>query len=261
MTELARAFAVAQSQNRAVLVGYLPVGFPSPRAFAALVRAASELDVLELGFPCAHPSMDGPVIRNAMEAVLRAGIDLEAAFRLVAELRPEIRIPTVAMAYWQAVDHYGVQRFLKACGDLRLSGVLVPDLPRDRLLDICREVRAHGLELVGFLDEPSDAAVFTGLPECRPAFLYLRSAGMTGEAVDIERAAAGLTELRGLLDGVATPVAVGFGVQTPEDVAALSALGADAVVVGTVLVRAAWRGAAAFRRTVKTLARATHRGR
>lgn len=257
--EISRAFADARSENRTLLIGYLPVGFPNPRAFAGLLQLASGLDMLELGLPCPDPFMDGPVIRTAMEVLTETGIDMEAAFRLLAEVRPTLRIPLVAMAYWEAVQAFGVERFLDACKRLEISGVLIPDLPSSQLADTCQELQGLGLALVAFLQEPAAAKAFTEATGCNPAFFYLRSSGMTGEAVDVARAAAGLAELKQILNGSATPVALGFGIQTPDDVAALAAAGADAIVVGTVLVKAASQGKPAFRRTVETLASATRR--
>jgi tryptophan synthase alpha chain len=257
--EIAHSFNLAQIQNRALLIGYLPIGFPNPKTFASLLKAAAGLDLLELGFPCSDPSMDGPVIRTAMEVALKGGIDTEAAFAIISGLKGQVRPPMVAMAYWLTVEHYGVDRFLEACIQARFSGVLFPDVPAGLLSATCRAVQQRDLAWAGFLQEPSSVEAYRSAPECSPAFFYLRSSGVTGEAVDIERAAAGLAELRQRLNGSATPVALGFGIQTPEDVAALSARGADAVVVGTVLVKAASQGTAAFRRTVAALAAATRR--
>ncbi len=259
--DLTLAFTAARAKNRALLIGYLPVGFPTPQAFASLVETAAEgLDALELGLPCQDPFMDGQIIRQAMTRVLQAGIDMAGAFDLIEELRSKVAIPLIAMAYWQSVQQYGSSEFLQSCHRASISAILIPDVPEDLLGALCRQVEDLGMAMVGFLQHPRAVAAFLSEPPCRPAFYYLRSSAMTGEAVDLTQATAGLAELRRLLNGAETPVALGFGIQAPEELAALAAAGADGLVVGTVLVRAAAHGPAALRRTVTALARATQRG-
>jgi tryptophan synthase alpha chain len=232
------AGAFAESGKRAALMPYLMGGFPdlptSSRIGVAYAQAGAHL--IELGVPFSDPLADGPVIHAAASEALRGGAkvaDVLAVGRRVAEL-----VPVVVMCYSNPIFIHGPERFLDALVDAHASGLIVPDLPveeSEQLLSLCDE---RGLALVPLVAPTTPDERLQRIGGRARGFIYTVSlTGTTGERADLRR------DLTGLLARVAAhtdvPVAVGFGIGEPAQAAAAAAAGADGVIVGTRLVRAA----------------------
>ena len=236
---IAEAFAAARADGRrAALMPYLMGGYPdldaSSRIGAAYAGAGAHL--VELGVPFSDPLADGPVIHAAATAALRGGArvaDVLAVGRAIAEM-----VPVVFMCYSNPILTHGQERFLDHLVDAHASGLIVPDLPleeADQLLSLCDE---RGLALVPLVapTTPDDRLVQIGARA--RGFTYTVSlTGTTGER------SGQAPDLATLLARVAArtdvPVAVGFGIGEPAQAAAAAAAGADGVIVGSRLVRAA----------------------
>jgi tryptophan synthase alpha chain len=236
---IAEAFARARANGRAAaLMPYLMGGFPDldTSAQIGLAYARGGADLVELGVPFSDPLADGPVIHAAATAALKAGATLPAVLEVAATIAAEV--PVVLMCYANPILFRGVHRFADALVGAGISGLIVPDLPLEEAADVRDACRARGLALVPLVAPTTPAERLTRIGATATGFLYTVSlTGTTGEraAVDgglgdvIARAAAH-TEV---------PVAVGFGISTPEQAAAAAADGADGVIVGSRLVRAA----------------------
>jgi tryptophan synthase alpha chain len=258
------AFAAAARDGRTALVCYVLAGYPSEADAAAAAVAALDAgaDLLEVGVPFSDPLADGPTIAEAGRQALDAGSGLGAAVRLVDDIRAAGHVqPVLVMTYLNPLLAGGGRASLRAIADAGADGLIVPDLPAGGMPQLERTAGALGLAM-SFLVAPNTAddrveaaaAASTG-------FLYVVPLlGVTGARDAVaDGAVALLDRVRGLADG-RLPVAAGFGIGTPEQLARL-APATDGVVIGSALV-AAMRdgGVAALRDLVASLAAATVRG-
>ena len=230
------AFAKANADNRAALVGYLPAGFPTVQGAieAARAMAAAGADVIEIGLPYSDPLMDGPVIAEAVYRALTAGTRVADVLRTV-EAVAAAGIPVLVMTYWNPVDHYGVRAFARDLAQAGGSGLITPDLSPEEAGPWLEASDEHGLDRV-FLVAPSstEERVATITQACR-GFVYAASLmGITGARDAVSGQAAGLVQrIRPHTD---LPVALGLGVSTGAQAAQVAAF-ADGVIVGSAFVR------------------------
>jgi len=258
-TALGSALAKAAADDRAALVGYLPVGYPDVDTSIAAMRALVDggADVVEVGVPYSDPVMDGPTIQAAAEPAVRAGVGIPDALRAVAAVH-EAGAAAVVMSYWNPIERYGVDRFaadLQAAGG---SGAITPDLIPDEAGTWLDATERTGLDRI-FLVAPSssDARIVSTAAASR-GFLYASAVmGVTGAREQVGDAAADLVaRVRALAPDIA--VCVGLGVSTGAQAAQVAGF-ADGVIVGSALVRCLLdspdeRGVAAVRALSEQLA-------
>lgn len=226
--------------GRAALVGYLPVGYPdlAGSVEAARVLVDSGADVIELGLPYSDPSMDGPVIQEAVEGALRAGTrtrDVLTAVEQVAAAGASAGVAVVVMTYWNPVLRYGVDAFARDLAQAGGAGLITPDLTPDSGPEWIEAATAHDLDRV-FLVAPSSTPqrLADTVAACR-GFVYAASLmGVTGERPGVGAQAEALVG-RSRAAG-AERVCVGLGVSTPEQAGEVARY-ADGVIVGSALVR------------------------
>lgn len=236
MSEVAAVFGKAAAEQRAVLVGYLPAGFPSVGAAtdAACAMVKAGVDVVELGLPYSDPLIDGPVIAEAVHRALEAGVRVTDVLRTV-EAVAAAGAPVLVMTYWNPIDHYGVEKFARDLASAGGSGMITPDLPPEEAGDWLDAARARDLDSV-FLVAPSssDERIALVTSACR-GFVYAASVmGTTGVRASVGQAAAGLVAR--VRQHTELPVAVGLGVSTPDQAAEVAGF-ADGVIVGTAFVK------------------------
>ncbi|HLW95678.1 MAG TPA: tryptophan synthase subunit alpha [Solirubrobacteraceae bacterium] len=253
------AAAFAGSGKRAALMPYLMGGFPdlegSLRIGAA--AAAAGADMIELGIPFSDPLADGPVIHAAATRALAAGATVERVLEVAAALAAQI--PVIVMTYANIVIARGVDVFLDRLAQAGVSGLIVPDLPFEEGAQTAEAAAAAGIALVPLIAPTTTAERLELIGARARGFLYVVSVtGTTGE-----RSQSGGDAVRALLErahsATAVPVALGFGISTPDQAAAAADAGADGVIVGSRLVRAAGEesdGAAAVGGLVAELAAA-----
>jgi tryptophan synthase alpha chain len=255
----------ARAAGRAVLVGYLPVGFPDVAGSVAAARAmvAGGVDVVELGLPYSDPLMDGPVIARAVDVALKGGTrtrDVLAAVEQVAAAGA----PVLVMTYWNPVDRYGVDRFAADLASAGGAGLITPDLIPDEAGGWLPASEAHDLERI-FLVAPSstDERLRSTARACRGWVYAASTMGVTGirsQVSDRARELVARTRAAG-----AERVCVGLGVSTGDHAATVAGY-ADGVIVGTAFVRALAdaggpaAGPAAVRALAEELAAGVRRG-
>ncbi len=243
---LARRFeAVAP---RAALITFVCGGDPSPELTPAILDAlvAGGADIIELGMPFSDPMADGPSIQAGNLRALGAGVTLAKLLAIVAAFRGrDSDTPVILMGYVNPVLAYGPDRFARDAAAAGLDGVILVDLPPEEADEVAPQLGAHGLHLIRLATPTTDARRLPAVLAGASGFLYhVAVAGITGanSAAEAEVAAA----VGRLKAATRLPVAVGFGVRTPEQAAAIAAH-ADAVVVGSAIVdlvgAAAARGA------------------
>jgi len=231
------AAAFAGSGKRAALMPYLMGGFPDHPTSAAIAEAYAEggADLVELGVPFSDPLADGPVIHAAGTRALAAGATVAGVLGIAGELSP--RVPVTVMCYANLVLARGADRFASELAAVGASGLIVPDLPLEEAPAVLEACDAAGVALVPLVAPTTPDERLQRIGERARGFLYTVSVtGTTGEREDdggfglvIERAKAATD----------VPVAIGFGISTPEQAAAAAAAGADGVIVGSRLVRLA----------------------
>jgi len=231
------ADAFAGSAERAAFMPYLMGGFPDLATSRGIgeAYAAAGADLIELGLPFSDPLADGPVIHAAGTAALDAGATVEDVLRVGRALAASV--PVVAMAYANLVLARGTASFARDLAASHISGLIVPDLPMEEAPALLGACDAEGVALVPLVAPTTTDERLAEIGARARGFLYTVSVtGTTGERDALNGLASVLARARAHAD---VPVAVGFGIATPEQAAAAAAAGADGVIVGSRLVRAA----------------------
>jgi tryptophan synthase alpha chain len=252
------AAAFAGSGKRAALMPYLMGGFPDVEMSRAIGEAYADggADLVELGVPFSDPLADGPVIQAAGTRALAAGTTVGAVLEVAAALSE--RLPVVLMCYANQVMARGVEAFSSELSRVGASGLIVPDLPLEEAGEVRTACEAAGIALVPLVAPTTPDERLTAIGAAARGFLYTVSVtGTTGERVALADTFAGVVERAKA--HAAVPVALGFGIATPEHAAQAAAAGADGVIVGSRLVRAAGEAAdpaGAVREVVAAMAEA-----
>jgi tryptophan synthase alpha chain len=238
-TRIDRRFAELKSEGRSALVTFLTAGDPDRETSLAILKSlpAAGADVIELGMPFSDPMADGPSIQLSSQRALKAGqtmartLDMVRAFRIT-----EARLPIVLMGYYNPIYVYGVDRFLRNAKDAGVDGLIVVDLPPEEDTELCLPALAAGLNFIRLATPTTDDKRLPAVLANTSGFVYYVSiAGITGTAMpDVALTAEAVARIK---RHCRLPVAVGFGVRTADQAAAI-ARGADGVVVGSALVNA-----------------------
>jgi tryptophan synthase alpha chain len=237
VTRISDMFERCRREQRKAFIAYLTAGDPRPERTAELVLALERggADLIELGVPFSDPIADGPVIQRASDRALRAGTRLPLILEMVRDIRLHSQIPLLLFSYLNPLLRYGFERLAADAADAGVDGVLLTDLCVEEAEDPVRKLRHNGLDTV-FLAAPTSTEQRLRLVAGHSSgFVYLVSrTGVTGEQTSLSGALEPLTKkMRSLTD---LPLAVGFGISTPEQVAQVARV-ADAVVVGSAVVR------------------------
>jgi tryptophan synthase alpha chain len=230
MSRIAKAFA-----RRKALITFLTAGDPSlartEEYVEALERAGA--DLIEIGIPFSDPIAEGPVIQAANIRSLQAHTTLQDCLALAGRLRARTELPLVFMTYLNPVFRHGYERFFAASAQAGLDGIIIVDLPFEEHGELAQTAAACGIDLISMV-APTSAERVSMIARQAQGFLYLVSSlGVTGMRSEIT------TDLQPIIQAIravtTVPVAVGFGVHTPNQAAALAAR-ADGVIVGSAVV-------------------------
>ena len=217
---------------------YLMGGFPDldTSREIGLEYARAGADLIELGVPFSDPLADGPVIHAADTAALRAGANLPRVLEVARAIAEHV--PVVVMCYVNPILARGLERFADELLEAGASGLIVPDLPLEEATDVLRACDERGLALVPLVAPTTPEERLAQIGAKARGFVYaVALTGTTGERAGLQDGLGAVVARAGARTTV--PVAVGFGISTPEQAAAAAAAGADGVIVGTRLVRAA----------------------
>jgi len=239
ITRLDTRFAACAAEGRAALVTFVTAGDPDPDTSLALLKAlpGAGSDIIELGVPFTDPMADGPAIQAAGLRALAAGQTLAKTIAMVRAFREtDDTTPIVLMGYYNPVYIYGVDRFLLDAKAAGVDGLVVVDLPPEEDNELCLPALMAGLAFIRLATPTTDDKRLPAVLANTAGFVYYVSiAGITGAATpDADRVAMAVARIK---RHTTLPVAVGFGVRTPEQAAAIAA-GADGVVVGSALIDA-----------------------
>jgi tryptophan synthase alpha chain len=232
------AFAAARARGGAALMPYLMAGFPTLAESLAIGEACvgAGADLLELGVPYSDPLADGPVIHEAGTRALAAGASVAGVLEVARGLAQSV--PVVLMCYANMVYAPGVEAFVQRLAQTGACGLIVPDLPLEEAGEVHAACEASGLALVALVAPTTPPERLSAIGARASGFLYAVSVvGTTGERAALQDSFAAVIERAKATTTV--PVALGFGISTPEQARQAAAAGADGVIVGTRLVRAA----------------------
>jgi tryptophan synthase alpha chain len=238
------AFQSARAEGRAALMPYFTLGFPTPSASLEVIEAIARAgaDLIELGIPFSDPLADGPAIQRSTQVALEQGMTVRRCLESVAALRQRgLRIPFLLMGYVNPILAFGLERFAQAAAQAGADGLIIPDLPPEESGGLEAACQGAGLALVHFLAPTSPPERIDLVASRASGFIYLVSlTGVTGVRESLA------ADLAAFVDRVrartSLPLAIGFGISTPEQAAQAGRL-ADGVISGSALIQAAGQAA------------------
>lgn len=237
MSRIQVVFERLKRQGKKALIPYIMAGDPDLFITQALVMELEQngADIVELGVPFSDPLADGPVIQKASERALRHKTSLRMVMDLVHTLRHSTQIPLVLMSYYNPIHKYGVERFAQDAGSCGVDGVIIPDLPPDEAGSWMKAAQTLGLDTIFLLAPTSTRERIRLVSRASRGFIYYVSlTGITGATLrSVEEIKSKIREIRRESD---KPIAVGFGISTPDQAAQVAQWG-DGVIVGSALVK------------------------
>jgi tryptophan synthase alpha chain len=240
---ISRRFAALRQQGRSGLITFITAGDPDLGTSMDILRRlpAAGADLIELGIPFSDPMADGPAIQAASQRALRAGQTLRRTLGMVAAFRQaDGETPIILMGYYNPIYSYGAAAFAADAKRAGVDGLIIVDLPPEEADEVFLPASAAGLDVI-FLAAPTtdDARLPRVLAHARGFLYYVSITGVTGtRSAEAEEVEAALARIR---QHTILPIAVGFGIRTPDQAATIAAA-ADAAVVGSALVAEIERG-------------------
>ncbi|MCL1823609.1 MAG: tryptophan synthase subunit alpha [Oscillospiraceae bacterium] len=231
MSRIERAF-----QKGKTFIGFITAGDPclekTTEFILEMERAGA--DIVEIGIPFSDPVAEGEVIQAANIRALSAGTTVPKIFELVADLRQKTDMPLAFMTYLNPVFHYGYEAFFKKCKDVQIGGIIIPDLPFEESGEVREYAEKYGIDLI-LLVAPTSEERAGKIAEASRGFVYVVSSmGITGVRSEIKTNLEAIVKT--IKSATGTPVAVGFGISTPEQAAGIAGF-ADGVIVGSAIVK------------------------
>ena len=229
MSKIASAF-----DHGKAFIAFITCGDPDLDTTGRAVRAAVEngADLIELGIPFSDPTAEGPVIQEANLRALQAGTTTDRIFGFVKELRTDVMVPMVFMTYANVIFSYGAEKFISTCAQIGIDGLILPDLPfeeKEEFLPLCRQ---YGVDLISLIAPTSENRVAMIAREAE-GFIYLVSSlGVTGTRNEITTDLAPIIQT--IRENAKVPVAIGFGISTPEQAKKMAAI-SDGAIVGSAI--------------------------
>lgn len=231
MSKIASAF-----QNGKAFIPFITCGDPDLETTGRAVRAAVQngADLIELGIPFSDPTAEGPVIQGANIRALKGGVTTDAIFTFVKELRKDIQVPMVFMTYANVVYSYGAEKFISACKEIGIDGLILPDLPfeeKEEFLPLCHQFEVDLVSLIA----PTSRQRIAMIAKEAEGFIYIVSSlGVTGTRSEIKTDLASI--VKAVRESSSVPCAIGFGISTPEQAKKMADL-SDGAIVGSAIIK------------------------
>ena len=222
--------------NKKAFIAFITAGDPNLEKTEEyiLVMANAGADLIEIGIPFSDPIAEGPVIQEANERALAAGTTTDKIFDMVKRVREQISTPLVFMTYLNPIFTYGCARFFEKCQEIGINGVICPDLPFEEKKELAPLGKKYHIPVISLIAPTSENRREMIAREAEGFIYCISSMGVTGVRSEIK------TDLESLVGGIRkftdVPVAVGFGISTPEQAKKIGTI-ADGVIVGSAIVR------------------------
>lgn len=237
MSRISEVFDCACRESRMAFMPFVTAGDPDLAGTATVLLALrdAKVDLIELGFPYSDPIADGPVIQASYTRALDRGITVDGIFSTVESLKDQNLPPVLAMVSFAIIFRHGSAAFVEHAARAGFSGLIIPDLPADEAEDLSALAKKHGLDLVQLIAPTTTERRTKQILAASTGFLYCISvAGTTGVRKELPSEL--IDQLRSLRAQSKLPLAVGFGISSPEQVSGLAEV-ADGVIVGSAIVR------------------------
>ncbi len=231
MSNIRKAF-----ENGKAFIPFITCGDPDLETTAKAVRAAAEngADLIELGIPFSDPTAEGPVIQGANLRALSGGVTTDKIFDFVKELRRDVKLPMVFMTYANVVFSYGAEKFISACHDIGIDGLILPDLPfeeKEEFQPLCRQ---YGVDLISLIAPTSENRIAMIVREAEGFIYIVSSLGVTGTRSEIKTDLASIVKV--VRENTDVPCAIGFGISTPEQAKKMADI-SDGAIVGSAIIK------------------------
>lgn len=231
MSKIKQAFT-----NGKAFIAFLTAGDPCADKTVDYILAMEQAgaDLIEIGIPFSDPTAEGIVIQEANIRALNAGMTTAGVFGIVEQVRAKSQVPLVFLTYLNPVFHYGYEKFFKRCEELGVDGIIIPDAPYEEKGEIAEIAAAHGVDLISLIAPTSQQRIQMIAKEAVGFIYVVSSLGVTGMRGSIT------TDLASIVSAIKevsdTPVAIGFGINKPEQARAMTAI-ADGAIVGSGIVK------------------------
>lgn len=231
MTKIADAFS-----NGKAFIGFLTAGDPNLETTKKIIKkmAQAGCDLVEIGIPFSDPIAEGPVIQGANVRALKNHVTTDDVFEMVNEIKNEIKIPMVFMTYLNVLFKYGYDRFLQKAKDSGICGVIIPDLPFEEKNELQCVADKYDIEVVSLIAPTSEDRIKMIAKNAKGFVYEVSSLGVTGVRAEIKTDLATIT--KAVKEATDIPVAIGFGINTPEQAKKYAAI-ADGIIVGSAIVK------------------------
>ncbi|MBD5501862.1 MAG: tryptophan synthase subunit alpha [Lachnospiraceae bacterium] len=231
MSKIHEAFAKGKA-----FIPFITCGDPDLETTEKIVYSMVEngADLIELGIPFSDPTAEGPVIQGANLRALSGGVTTDKIFDMVKRIRKNSSIPMVFMTYANVVYSYDAEKFIEACSEIGIDGLILPDLPfeeKDEFHPICKR---YGVDLISLIAPTSENRIAAIAKEAEGFIYIVSSLGVTGVRSEIKTDIASMVKL--VKENTDVPCAVGFGISTPQQAAQMAAI-SDGAIVGSAIVK------------------------
>jgi len=236
-SRISRKFQALRKEQKKAFIPYIMAGDPDIQKTRELVKILEDCgaDIIELGVPFSDPLADGATIQAAAQRALDGGTTLHTVIDFVSSLRSSTEIPIILMTYYNPVFKYGDERFVADALSAGVDGVIIPDLPPDEAEGLMRLTRKKPFDTIFLLAPTSTDERIRKVCRASRGFIYYVSiTGITGTKLTLDPAIGShMSQIRGISD---TPIAVGFGIATPEEASMVARYG-DGIIVGSAIVK------------------------
>ncbi len=231
MSNLAKAF-----ENGKAFIAFITCGDPDLETTKASIieMVNNGADLIELGIPFSDPTAEGPVIQGANLRALEGGVTTDKIFDFVRDLRKTVSVPMVFMTYANVVFSYDAEKFISACSEIGIDGLILPDIPfeeKEEFEGICDK---YDINLVSMIAPTSENRIAMISKEAKGFIYVVSSLGVTGTRSEINTDLASMVKL--IRENTDTPCAIGFGISTPEQAAKMAGI-SDGAIVGSAIIK------------------------
>lgn len=231
MSNIKKAF-----ENGKAFIPFITVGDPDVDTTknSVIAMAQNGADLIELGIPFSDPTAEGPVIQGANIRALANGMTTDKVFDFVRDVRKEVSIPMVFMTYANVVFSYGAERFISACKEIGIDGLILPDLPYEEKGEFLPTCQKYGVDLISLIAPTSEKRI-AKIAKDAQGFLYIVSSlGVTGTRTQITTDLASIVKV--VRENTDVPCAIGFGISTPEQAKKMAGI-SDGAIVGSAIIK------------------------
>ena len=237
MSRIEKKFREVLGRNGKAFIPYIMAGDPNLERTRELVGILEECgaDVIELGVPFSDPLADGPTIQKAAQRALGEGVTLGKVIGFVGSLRKTTQIPIVLMTYYNLIFRYGEERFVRDAYSAGVDGIIIPDLPPDEAGSLLSFSKNTGFDIIFLVAPTSTGERIKKVARASRGFIYYVSiTGITGSKLSVDASIG--SHIAKIRQTSRKPVAVGFGISTPEEASEIAKI-ADGVIVGSAIVK------------------------